>query len=126
MNKKIMVTILSVFIMTTVLSGCTGPKEIDTPAGKVTVDEGRTGPDWCKTGMKVTSSDQQGQQGSFEIKGLTQHNGTEVCEAEIVHEEGTLTQYFNEKGDYIVMIYKDKSGKVIQEVNMVNPNPNNK
>lgn len=105
------------------LSGCvTGPNTVVIPGGeKVTVNEGK-GPDWCKAGTKITSSG-QGQQGSFEIKGITKYNGTDVSEAEYVYDQGSMTQYFNEKGDYMVMVYKDKDGKVTQEINIANPNP---
>lgn len=110
-----------IFVVAT-LSGCvTGPNTVATPGGeKVTVNEGK-GPDWCKAGTKITSSG-QGQQGSFEIKGITTHNGTQVCEAVYTTDQGSMTQYFNEKGDYLVMVSKDKDGKVIQEVNIANPN----
>jgi hypothetical protein len=120
-NIKIVITLILIFVVVT-LSGCvTGPKTINTPGGKVTVDEG-TGPDWCKTGTKITASG-QGQQGSFEIKGITTHNGTQVCQAEYTYDQGNVVQYFNEKGDYMIMTYKDKEGKVIQEMNIANPNP---
>ncbi len=119
MKNKIILAIISIFVIAT-LSGCvTGPKTVTTPDGKVTVNEG-TGPDWCKAGTKITTSG-QGAQGSFEIKGITTHNGTDVCEAVYTSGEGTMTQYFNEKGDYMVMVSKDKDGKVIQEINIANP-----
>ena len=119
MKNKIILAIISMFIIAT-FSGCvTGPKTITTPDGKVTVNEG-TGPDWCKVGTKITASGQDGQ-GSFEIKGITTHNGTQVCEAVYTTDQGTMTQYFNEKSDYMVMISKDKDGKIIQEINIANP-----
>lgn len=121
MKNKIILVILLIFGVAT-LSGCiTGPKTISGPGGKVTVNEG-TGPDWCKTGTKITASG-QGQQGSFEIKGITTHNGTEVCEAEYVYDQGSMIQYFNEKGDYIVMVSKDKNGTITQQINITNPSP---
>lgn len=120
MNIKVIIAIILIFTVVT-LSGCiTGSKTINTPGGKVTVDGG-TGPDWCKAGAKITSSG-QGQQGSFEIKGITTYNNTQVCEAVYTTDQGSMTQYFNEKGDYMVMVYKDKEGKVLQEINMANPN----
>ena|SRR3990167_903501 len=123
MKNKMILVIISIFVIATTLSGCvTGPKTIETPGGKVTVNEGGTGPDWCKAGTKITASG-QGQQGSFEIKGMTTHNGTEVCQAEYVYDQGSMVQYFNQKGDYMVMVYKDKDGKVIQEMNIANPKP---
>lgn len=123
MNKKTTVlVILLVLVIAATLSGCvTGPKTVDVPGqGKVTIDEGSTGPDWCKKGTKITTSG-QGQQGSFEIKGITKYKDKEVCEAEYIYDQGSMTQYFNEKSDYIVMVYKDKDGKVLQEINVANP-----
>lgn len=120
-NKMILATI-SMLVITTMLSGCvTGPKTVTGPGGESAIlNEGGVGPDWCKAGTKITASG-QGQQGSFEIKGITTYKGTEVCQAEYVYDQGSMVQYFNEKGDYMVMIYKDKNGKVIQEMNIVNP-----
>lgn len=121
-NKMTVLVILSVFIVATTLSGCIGQKTANTPGGKVIVNEGGAGPDWCKTGTKITSVGPTGQQGSFEIKGLTKRNGTDVCEAEYIYDQGSMTQYFNEKGDYVVMVLKDKNGIVTQEINGANPN----
>lgn len=127
-NKTIVLTVLPVLILA-VLSGCVGQKTITTPAGKVTVEEGGVGPSWCKAGTKMTMTQTiPGSQGpsSFEIKGLTTHNGTEVCEADYNYDQGAMTYYFNQKGDYIVMDYKDKNGNVIQEMNIGNiTNPTN-
>lgn len=121
MKIKVILTVLLIFSIIA-LSGCvTGPKTVTGPGGEsVTVNEGKVGPDWCKAGTKITASG-QGQQGSFEIKGITTHNGTEVCQAEYIYDQGSMVQYFNEKGDYMVMIYKDKDGKVLQEMNIANP-----
>ena len=122
-NKVTVLVILSVFIVATTLSGCiTGQKTVNTPGGKVTINEGGVGPNWCKTGTKITSVGPTGQQGSFEIKGLTKHNGTDVCEADYTYDQGSMIQYFNEKGDYVVMVLKDKNGIVTQEINGANPN----
>lgn len=61
---------------------------------------------------------------SFTIKGVTTYKGAaNVCEAEYTYDQGSMVQYFNEKGDYMVMVYKDKDGKVVQEINIANPNP---
>lgn len=121
MNKISVVVIVSI-ILISIFSGCTGNKnEVTTATGeKVTVKDGGAGPSWCKEGTQITSTGAQGQT-SFVIKGITTYKGNEVCEAEYTYNEGSMTQYFNEKGDYIIMVYKDKSGKIIQEVNANNP-----
>lgn len=123
MNKKITMLVLLIFVTAATLSGCiTGQKKVDIPGGgKVIINEGDVGPDWCKTGTKITSSGIQGQQGSFEIKGITTYNDTKVCEAEYIYDKGSMVQYFNEKGDYVVMLYKDKNGTVIQQIAANNP-----
>jgi len=122
MRNKIVLTVLLIFVITT-LSGCvTGPKEVTTSEGKVKIEEGGTGPDWCKKGTKITASGPQGQ-GSFEIKGITTYKEKEVCEAEYIYDQGSMVQYFNEDSSYMVMVYKDKDGKVTQEINVANPNP---
>lgn len=121
MNKTILVIML-VFVISA-LSGCvTGPKEVTTPGGAIKIEEGETGPDWCKKGTKITSEGPQGQ-GSFEIKGMTTYKDKEVCEAEYIYDQGSMVQYFNEKGDYMVMVSKDKDGNIVQEINLANPNP---
>lgn len=119
-NKIVTLTILSIIVIATALSGCvTRQKEITSPeGGKVSIEGGGAVSSWCQAGMKITSSGPSGQQGSFVVKGMTKHNGKDVCEAEYTYDQGSMTQYFNEKNDYIVMVYKDKSGKVIQEINM--------
>lgn len=128
MNNKIKILVVLSLVIATILSGCiTGPKTIETPEGKVTIDEAPggkgKGSDWCQAGMKITSSGPQGT-GSFTIKGITTYKGVaNVCEAEYTYDQGSMTQYFNEKGDYMVMVYKDKDGKVVQEINIANPNP---
>lgn len=114
-QAKIYIILFAIFIA--ILSGCVAERSVTTPAGKVTVDQGTTGPNWCKAGTKVTSTGPQGQ-GSFEIKGMTTYNGTEVCEAVIESDQGSTSYYFNEKYSYAVLVMKDKSGKIIQEVKM--------
>ncbi len=124
MNKTVWIfTVTMLVVIAVTLSGCvTGQKEVTVPGGKVKINEGGTGPDWCKAGTKITSTG-TGQDRSFEIKGITTHNGTEVCEAEYIYDQGSMTQYFNKDSSYMVMVYKDKEGKVIQEMNIANPNP---
>lgn len=130
MNNKIKILTILSMVIVTILSGCvTGPKTIETPGGKVTIDEapggnkGEKGSDWCQAGMKITSSGPQGTV-SFTIKGITTYKDvTNVCEAEYIYDQGSMVQYFNEKGDYMVIVNKDKDGKVVQEMNIANPNP---
>ncbi len=107
-----------------IFAGCTGkPKtEIQTKSGNVAVSEG-TGPasEWCKAGTTITSTGPSAQ-ASYVIKGLTTYNNTEVCEAEAkVAGQGSWTYYYNKDGSYGVIIIKDASGKVLNEINVKNP-----
>lgn len=127
MKNKIILVILLIFSIAT-LSGCvTGPNTITAPGGgKVTVNEGGAGPDWCKAGTKVTSSGPQGE-GTYEIKGITTYEDKSVCEAEmkvsgVPGGEGVWKYYFTENGEYAVIIMKDSTGKE-QKIVMNNPNP---
>ncbi len=117
--KKIAISILSIFIIAA-FSGCTGPNTVTTPSGDVKVESVGNGPDWCKAGTKVTSATQGGQ-GSFEIKGMTKYEGKDVCQSEYKYNEGSITQYYTENGKYVVMIYKDSTGKEINKVVSDNP-----
>jgi len=119
MKRKVTILII-ISVLVVILSGCTEQK---TMIGDEKGTEGGIGPDWCKTGTKL--SVKVGNASSFIIKGITEHNGTEVCEASIDSVSGSIVQYFNEKYDYIVIVYKDQNGKVVQEVNINNSNTNN-
>ena len=109
--------IVIVLIMASVIAaGCAGPKtEIQTEAGKVTVQEGiGTGPVWCKAGTTVTT-----EQGSLVVKGITTYKGKQVCEMDgkftVAGQEMYTTQYVTEDNSYAVTIIKDASGKVLSE-----------
>jgi len=123
------VAILSI-IAVVIFSGCTEkPKtEIQTETGNVTVSqEGGMGPGWCKAGATttITSAGASGQM-SYMIKGITSYKGKQVCEAEgkVTGEAqgvGSWTYYYSQDGSYAVMVMKDSSGNVLNEVNVKNP-----
>lgn len=48
---------------------------------------------------------------------MTTYQGKEACESEWITEEGSMSQYFNEDGTFAITVIKDKTGKVIQELN---------
>ena len=128
MKNKVL-TVLPIFLLIVFLSGCTSPRSITTPEGNITVEKGSGISSWCSAGTKITTTGPQGQgQATFIIKGLTTHNGTEVCQAEYIYDQGSMTYYFNEKKDYMFMVIKDKAGNILQEMNFnptsmgVNPN----
>lgn len=55
---------------------------------------------------------------SFEIKGNTTYKGREVCQAEYISDNTTLVQYFTKKRDYVVLVYKNSSGDIVNEIEM--------
>ena len=121
-NKSTKILIILSIIGLIAFAGCTGKQDtIKTPDGEIKVSEGGSGPDWCKAGTRMTTTGADGKQGSFEIKGITNYEGKEVCELEMISNEGPITQYFNEDQSYLVIITKDKSGKEINKV--VNSQP---
>ena len=121
-NKSTKILIILSIIGLIAFAGCTGKQDtIKTPEGEIKISEGGSGPAWCKAGTKMTTTGADGKQGSFEIKGITNYEGKEVCESEWISNEGSVTQYFNEDSSYLVMIQKDKSGKEINKV--VNSQP---
>ncbi|MDO9098585.1 MAG: hypothetical protein Q7U60_10750 [Candidatus Methanoperedens sp.] len=112
--KKIMILLIMV---SAIVAGCAGPKtEIQTEAGKVTVQEGAgIGPEWCKAGTTVTLAENQM---TLVVKGLTTYKGKQVCEMEGKFTGAGIdpmysTQYVTQDGSYIVTIIKDASGNVL-------------
>ncbi len=123
-NKSMKILTTLSIILLVAFAGCTGnvDKTISSPEGDVKISENvGTGPNWCNTGTKLTATGPTGEQAAFEIKGIVNYEGKEVCSAEWISTEGTLTQYFNEDHSYTVMIMKDKTGKVINKFDMVSP-----
>lgn len=122
-SKNVKAIILLSIILLTAFAGCTTKEQtISTPGGDLKVSQGSgSGPAWCKTGTKMTMTGATGQQGSYEIKGIVNYEGREVCLAEYVSDEGSMEQYFSQDSSYMVMITKDKSGKVINKLDMSQP-----
>ncbi len=122
-GKNVKVLIILSIILLTVFAGCTTKEQtISSPGGDLKVSQGSgSGPAWCKTGTKMTMTGATGQQGSYEIKGIVNYEGREVCLSEYVGDEGSMEQYFSQDSSYMVMITKDKSGKVINKLDMSQP-----
>jgi len=119
-NTKILV-VLSIILLTA-FAGCTSTNEkvVPVPGGNVKVVEG-AGPDWCKAGTKMTQTGPNGEQISFEVKGIVNYEGKEVCESGWISGDGSVTTYTNADSTYYIMIMKDKSGKVMNKVDMSQP-----
>jgi len=121
-KKSTKILIILSIIGLIAFAGCTGKQDtIKTSDGEIKVSEGGSGPAWCKAGTKMTATGPDGKQGSFEIKGITNFEGKEVCESQWSSDDGSMTQYFNEDQSYLVMIQKDKSGNIISKVDMSQP-----
>ena len=119
-NTKILIIVSVVLLMA--FSGCTAQNEkvVKTPNGDVKVSEGSGGASWCKSGTTITTNS-GGKQASFVIKGITNYEGKEVCESSVDSDEGSMTIYTSQDSTYYVMVTKDKSGKVINTVDMSQP-----
>ncbi len=65
-------------------------------------------------GTKITSVGPLGNLTTFEVKGITKHNGIQLCEAD--YDNGTMVQYFNNGMSYNTMTIKTKNGT--QEINV--------
>lgn len=66
------------------------------------------GSEWCKTGSKIIIPEVKTQE-QFTVKGITTRDGVEVCEAEIIRENGKSTVYFSKDNKYISMISTSSS-----------------
>jgi len=117
-NAKILI-ILSIILLVA-FAGCTTKKTTNTSNVDVKVPQVGSGPDWCKAGTKMTSTGPSGEV-SFEIKGIVNYEGKDVCSAEWSSGNGSMVQYFNEDQTYIVLITKDKSGTVVNKIDMSQP-----
>lgn len=124
-NTKILV-ILSIMLLIA-FAGCTAKKEqtINTSSGdvKTSVVTG-TGPDWCKAGTSITSSQQGQGQYSFVVKGITSYKGQEVCEADAAFDHGgqsgSLTYYFSQDSKYMHVVMKDATGNILNDMDVNN------
>lgn len=113
-----MTEIIILVLVSTVLLGCIDQK--GSLGGKTIDIEGKsidnlTGNDWCKTGTNLTSVGPEGNLVPFEIKGITSHNGMQLCEADYDN-NGTMVQYFNKNKSYNIMVIK--SGNGTQEIDV--------
>lgn len=112
----VFLVVLSLFV-----TGCIGNKQtIVTPEGTTEIEN--IGSGWCKEGTKITTNTPQGT-GTFIIKGITTYKDKEVCEAlyQVTGDDiegGTMTQYYTKDGKYSVIVYKDASGDVVNEIEM--------
>ncbi len=106
---------IAILLVAAALLGCVGQK--DNPE-KTTMNSLKEGSDWCKAGTNITSVGPAGNQTLFEIKGITNHNGVQLCEADFDN-NGTLVQYFNKDRSYNIMRIKIENGTQEIDVNRV-------
>lgn len=111
---KKMIVLLAIFAVISL--GCVGKDKLQTNdrSGSQTVtDENGNSYDWCISNI-VNQSNKSDT--GFTIKGITEYQGIEVCEAEWKYEGGSVTEYFTEDGN-ATMIYKDINGNIINNTN---------
>ena len=77
--------------------------------------------DWCVKGSRTTSTSESGQLNLFEIMGITNYDGKEVCWVEMTNSDGSNSQYFNKDNSYFIMVVKDKYGNVINNMDLSTP-----
>lgn len=108
MKILIILILLSVAIL-----GCIGQND---NSEKIKIDDLKKESDWCKAGSKITSVGPEGNLTPFYIKGITNHNGLELCEADYDN-NGTMVQYFNKDKSYNIMSIKTDNGTAEIDVN---------
>ena len=108
-----MTKIVILVLVSTVLLGCIDPKG---NLGGKTTDSLKAGNDWCKAGTNLTSVGPAGNLVPFNIKGITKHNGIQLCEADFDN-NGTMIQYFNKDKSYNIMAIKSKNGTQEIDIN---------
>lgn len=108
-----MANIIILALISIVLLGCI---DQNGSIGVNTTDNLKAGTDWCRAGTNLTSVGPAGNLVSFEIKGITKHNGMQLCEADYDN-NGTMIQYFNKDKSYNVMTIKSANGTT-QEIDV--------
>lgn len=103
-TKKVIlyISIVSLLLLLLLLSGCISRENLKEEI-------------WCNSTTNVSYSN-----GTYIVKGLTDYNNRQVCEVYIENNNGSITQYFSKGGGYMVVVYKDKSGNIIKEINVSN------
>ena len=122
-DKNVKTIMILSIILLIAFSGCTTKdKTVVTPDGDVKVphDSG-PGTAWCKAGTKFASEGAHGEPATYEIKGIVNFEGKEVCLSVITSDRESIEQYYNEDHSVDVKIVKDKSGKEISRQKMPQP-----
>ena len=70
---------------------------------------------WCEKGTNISSVGPLGNITTFVVKGITEHNGMQLCEADYDN-NGTMIQYYSQDKKYNIMAIKTKNGT--QEINV--------
>ncbi len=124
-NTKVLI-VLSIILLAA-FAGCTGKNEqtvnqsVPPDDGIKTSGESGKASGWCSTGTKMDIPNPTGQKATFEIKGITNYEGKDVCWAEYKYSEGSMAEYFNQDQSYAVLIVKDKNGKDLQKMDLAQP-----
>ncbi len=123
-NTKVLL-VLSIILLI-VFAGCTSKTEKTIGQTDPTKDGGSKIPSesaisttWCNTGTKMDIPSPTGQKATFEVKGITNYEGKDVCWAEYKYSEGSMSEYFNQDQSFAVLVMKDNTGQVLQKMDLV-------
>ena len=124
-------TTLLILVGTVVLAGCLGggadggPTGDDSSAssGDEGADSGTGGSDpssdWCDAGQRAQfANPQTGEAASWEVQGIVEEDGREVCKAVWETNQGEVSRiemYFTEDESYRKMVTYDADGEMIDE-----------
>jgi hypothetical protein len=108
--KKLMV--LSVILITISL-GCVG-KSTDNVQTNDGLSSDVVDNSWCSPDTFQSNGSE-----GFTLKGITEYNGSEVCEAEWNYDSGVATEYFTRDGN-VTMVYKNVSNTDVSNSSLNN------
>lgn len=122
--------VILMLILASILSGCIGSSTVgnnmiktqtaigdNVPSNKIVSKQGSVikESDWCTTGNKITVKLPSGNK-EFTVVGLTTYQGVDVCQAELIYNNGKAIKYFSKDGAFDAMISNASgSGDVYSE-----------
>ncbi|MDY7082171.1 MAG: hypothetical protein SXQ77_07165 [Halobacteria archaeon] len=114
MKTTVLLSVATLLVLAGCMGGVPNPSNAPTAA---------TGGDWCNEGeSSMWMNPAMGQQVSWEVKGMTEYEGRDVCMAEWTSNEGRMVMYFTEDASYSKMVMYDAEGNEVSEYENVNVN----
>jgi hypothetical protein len=121
-------TLLLVVVAAVALAGCAGADGGNggTGAGTTVADGGADdaggSSDWCEAGQSMQMTNPQtGERASWEVRGIVQEGGRQVCRVTWESNQGDVQQvelFFTENESYRKMVTYDANGNVVNEVQL--------